>query len=219
MNTAENPVKEALNFERNIKVGDKCLALWTNCGNYYEGEVEVDAVNAKSFGVRLLKAVDGYPASQRLNIPNFLNTNRWSWNNRLAPKIDGIPHDDEPLTEEACRDIQEDIKHKEAKEVRLEAVQTHLLGFWRDTTSGCPHLHKRPDIDGCDANEMRPCVYEIGDGPCQIFQEILEEWRIEFEICPECCQVRPGDERVKAGMKCGFCALGYGGIAGGIGVI
>lgn len=89
----------------------------------------------------------------------------------------------------------------------IEAIQASLNGVWRDAVGGCPHYHGQRDSVGvCDANEMRPCVYETGDGPCETFLEILEEWRIEAEICPECCQPRPGDERVKAGMKCGFCA-------------
>lgn len=29
---------------------------------------------------------------------------------------------------------------------------------------------------------------------------------VEKEVCPECEEHRPEDERVKAGMKCGFCA-------------
>jgi len=87
-----------------------------------------------------------------------------------------------------------------------EAVQASLNGLWRSATDGCPHLHKREDIDRCDAREMRPCVYQTSDGPCEIFEEILEEWRRELEICPECGEVRPGDERVKAGMKCSVCA-------------
>lgn len=28
--------------------------------------------------------------------------------------------------------------------------------------------------------------------------------------CPECQELRPDDDRVKAGMKCGVCAYGYG---------
>ena len=79
-------VKNQINFERELKSGDKCLACWTNCGYFYQGEVEVVAINVKSFRVKLLKPVDGYPTGQCLNIPNFLNSNRWSWNNRLAPK-------------------------------------------------------------------------------------------------------------------------------------
>jgi len=78
-------VKEQLEFERNIKVGDKCLAHWTNCGNYYETQVEVEAVNAKSFRVRIAKAIEGYPLDWKINVPNFLNIDRWTWNNRLAP--------------------------------------------------------------------------------------------------------------------------------------
>jgi len=29
----------------------------------------------------------------------------------------------------------------------------------------------------------------------------MEEW-----VCPECEEVREGDERVRAGMKCGLCS-------------
>lgn len=83
-------VKNQIKFERELKPGDGCLACWTNCGYYYQTEVEVVAINARSFGVRITKATDGYPAGQRLSIPNFLNTRRWSWNNRLAPKGEGV---------------------------------------------------------------------------------------------------------------------------------
>ncbi len=92
-----------------------------------------------------------------------------------------------------------------------EVVQASLNGVWRKTTDGCPHRHGCKDwVDLCDANEMRPCVYETAEAinGCELFRQILDEWRIEFGICPECFQVRPGDERVKAGMKCGVCA-GY----------
>ena len=90
-----------------------------------------------------------------------------------------------------------------------DAVQASLRGMYKEALGGCPHRHGvRDSVDACDANEMRPCVYETGDGPCEVFQEILEEWRVEFAICPECGQERPDDERVKAGMKCVVCA-GY----------
>ena len=78
-------VKEQLEFERNIKVGDKCLALWTNSGHYYQTAVEVVTVNSKSFGVRIARAIEGYPMGWKINVPNFLNMDRWTWNNRLAP--------------------------------------------------------------------------------------------------------------------------------------
>lgn len=90
----------------------------------------------------------------------------------------------------------------------IEAVQASFKGIWQNM-NGCPHRHKRAEgLDACEMNEMRPCVYETGDGPCELFQEILEEWRMMYEICPECGEVRSGDERVRAGMKCGICA-GY----------
>ena len=63
----------------------------------------------------------------------------------------------------------------------METVQANLKGVWRNRSDGCPHLHRqREGCDTCDANENRPCVYETGDR-CELFQEILEEWRMELE--------------------------------------
>lgn len=63
-----------------------------------------------------------------------------------------------------------------------DAVQASLNGMWRELLDGCPHRHGVKDsVDVCDANEMRPCVYETGDGPCELFQEILKEWAEELE--------------------------------------
>ncbi len=78
-------VEKQIKFECEVKVGDRCLALWTNCGHYYETEVEVVTVNSKSFGVKIAKAIEGYPVGWKINIPNFANSARWTWNNRLAP--------------------------------------------------------------------------------------------------------------------------------------
>ncbi len=77
-------VKRQIQFEREVRVRDRAMAHWTNCGNYYETQVEIEAINAKSFRVRITKATDGYPVGHKLNIPNFLNIDRWTWNNRLA---------------------------------------------------------------------------------------------------------------------------------------
>jgi len=79
-------VKEQLKFEREVTPGDEAIAHWTNCGHYYETEVEVVAVNAKSFRVKIAKAIEGYPVGWTINVPNFLNIDRWTWNNRLAPQ-------------------------------------------------------------------------------------------------------------------------------------
>lgn len=85
-------------------------------------------------------------------------------------------------------------------------VQASLVGVWRVRVDGCPHYHGRPEGPAaCELNEMRTCELEVGN-PCQIFREIVTEW--EKELCPECLQFRPGDERVANGMKCGICA-GY----------
>jgi len=78
-------VRKQTQFEREVKLGDRAIAHWTNCGRYYETEVEVVAVNAKSFRVKIAEAIEGYPVGWKINIPNFLNIDRWTWNNRLAP--------------------------------------------------------------------------------------------------------------------------------------
>lgn len=62
----------------------------------------------------------------------------------------------------------------------LRKHDADLNGVWTKTLDGCPHIHKYPEgVNRCDANKMTPCVYETGDGPCELFQEILEEWRKE----------------------------------------
>ena len=66
-----------------------------------------------------------------------------------------------------------------------DAVQASLRGMYRGIVGGCPHKHGvRDSVDTCDANEMRPCIYETGDGPCELFQEIIEEWRKELDPSP-----------------------------------
>lgn len=87
-------------------------------------------------------------------------------------------------------------------------TQQALRGVWRSPVDGCPHYHGNPDSVGrCDANEMRSCNLDCGY-PCELFKEIIAEWQKELLICGECGEMRPGDERVLAGMKCAMCAYG-----------
>ena len=82
-------------FERTLKVGDKCLAYWTNSGIYWRAEVKVLAINKKSYQVEIVGSLlpvrscyspdATYPVGHKLNIPNTLNYDRFTWNNRLAP--------------------------------------------------------------------------------------------------------------------------------------
>jgi len=89
----------------------------------------------------------------------------------------------------------------------IEYVQAHLAGVWTNKLGGCPHYHNALDIGRCDMDGMRGCIYETDSQPyCDTLQEIIQEWAVVYEICGECGQVRPGDERVKAGMKCAVCA-------------
>lgn len=70
------------------------------------------------------------------------------------------------------------------------------------TYKDCPHYHGIPDgVGECDENEMRKCREELGQ-ECVVFLQFLEE----ASVCLECFELRPGDERVEAGMKCAYCA-------------
>ena len=62
-------------------------------------------------------------------------------------------------------------------------TQQRFRGMWKiPFTEGCPHRkHYAEGIDVCEENEMRPCLYETGNGPCEVFQEILKEWREELD--------------------------------------
>lgn len=82
---AEEFIKQC-RWEKELKVGDECLAFWTNSGNYYHAKVTVEAINQKSYRVRMAEEMDGYPFGWKLNIPSAANFDRWTWNNRLAPK-------------------------------------------------------------------------------------------------------------------------------------
>ena len=96
---------------------------------------------------------------------------------------------------------------EEAKLRKLDTVQASLNGMWRSTLGGCPHRHGvRDSVDVCDANEMRPCIYEVREGSCELFQQILEEWMRELEICGECGQVRPDDEAIRGKHMTYICA-------------
>ena len=49
-------------------------------------------------------------------------------------------------------------------------------------------------------------VYATPDG-MYLCENCFEDWQAK-NTCPECGEERPDDDRVKAGMKCGFCAYG-----------
>lgn len=84
MREVEN-IRDYLDLERRVKVGETCWAFWTNSGGYFQAEVVVEAINWMSFRVRITKPIDQYPQGTKLNIPKFNNIKRWTWNNRLAP--------------------------------------------------------------------------------------------------------------------------------------
>ena len=53
--------------------------------------------------------------------------------------------------------------------------------------------------------DLSGCAYSRQN----ILGELADVVREQLEICSECGEHRPGDERVKAGIKCGLCAYGY----------
>jgi len=70
---------------------------------------------------------------------------------------------------------------EEAKLQKLDAQMA--FNMRRSAYPGCPHA--RSDGEGptrCSFNEMRVCCLESAfPQPCEIYGEILEEWRLEYE--------------------------------------
>lgn len=77
-------IEAAIVWEKDIKAGEIAIAKWTNCGNYYETEVEVIRVNVKSFAVMVKRSIGDYYIGHMLNIPRALDC-KWSRWNRLFP--------------------------------------------------------------------------------------------------------------------------------------
>lgn len=90
---------EVMHFEAGVSAGDRARARWTNSGHDYAAPVEVVAVNAKSFRVRLLEAIDGtgYPEGWKITVP-CTRAQAWSWRNCLLPaEVEPPAQDDDQL--------------------------------------------------------------------------------------------------------------------------
>ena len=78
-----------MEFNRNLKFGDKVLARWTNCGYQMQGTGVVTKINAKSARVVLSESVPmgewTYPVGQEIRLPIITGNGRmsadWTWNN------------------------------------------------------------------------------------------------------------------------------------------
>lgn len=77
--------RKVIAFENGLKVGDECIACWTNSGHFYQTTARVRKVNEKSFVVEILASLDGYPAGHPIHAPRIADIRRWSANNRLEP--------------------------------------------------------------------------------------------------------------------------------------
>ena len=73
--------------------------------------------------------------------------------------------------------------HQEETLLRKHDEQLALKGMWVEPLEGCPHRHGVADsVDVCDVDEMRHCIYELADnGSCELFQEIIHEWREKLQ--------------------------------------
>ena len=60
-----------------------------------------------------------------------------------------------------------------------------------------------------NAPDMLLTETELDQCVSHIFVNELMIQQAEASRCPECENVRPGDDRVAAGMKCGVCSYGY----------
>ena len=81
-------LREQLDFEEGLKVGDVVLARWTNSYNYYAARATVRKINAKSLRVILEEPIDGYPEGWEILLPrqaDIFGAARWSVNNGAFP--------------------------------------------------------------------------------------------------------------------------------------
>jgi len=84
-------------------------------------------------------------------------------------------------------DLVEEGKLKEHE----HEIQVALIGVWRDLKGGCPHYHNSTEgVARCDANEMRPCIFETDHKPCALFGKIIAEWEVEYEIADKADALR-----------------------------
>ena len=64
----------------------------------------------------------------------------------------------------------------------------------------CPSSYE--ECRGCEGKEKRQmAIYTLDSGLHQ-----TDEVPRDFCLCPECGELKPDDDRVKNGMKCGQCA-------------
>lgn len=89
----------------------------------------------------------------------------------------------EPQNHEEARETWGTLHSDMHEERKLEELdrQLRFRGLWDRSYKGCPHqIGKQDSVSVCEADEMRPCIYELSnDGGCKLFKEILEEWREE----------------------------------------
>jgi len=90
--------------------------------------------------------------------------------------------------------MREEFEQRDLDLVEEAKLQEHdfqiALHMAQGRFPGCPHRHE--DGEGparCDANEMRVCCLGLRE-PCELFGEILEEWRLEYEAIDKADAVR-----------------------------
>ena len=81
-------LREQLDWEDGLAVGDTVLARWTNSYNYYEARATVRKLNRKSLRVILEEPTGGYPEGWEILLPrqsDIFGAARWSVNNGAFP--------------------------------------------------------------------------------------------------------------------------------------
>lgn len=81
----KNPLRDAIEIDRNLKVGDFVEARWTNCYRYYALRASIVKLNEKSVRVRLEEDKDGYTKSREISIPRLLNWDKHGISNCVVP--------------------------------------------------------------------------------------------------------------------------------------
>jgi len=89
-----NTLEAAIEFDRNLTLGQAVEIRWTNCGRMYRSQAHISKINAKTVRARLFLPIfedpndyqSGvrYPGGQEIIVPRILTTGQ-SDNNGVFP--------------------------------------------------------------------------------------------------------------------------------------
>jgi hypothetical protein len=85
MGNPAEALRDRIEFEKNLAVGQEVTVRWTWCHGYYKARATVTKLNEKSAKAKIVEATGPYEAGQVITVPRILDMRRWSWDNCLEP--------------------------------------------------------------------------------------------------------------------------------------